>query len=156
MLLCFFLFSFTFSSLSHFDLSPQKFLSESFSMSTKGWKQTAHYDLDEQGLLGEYFVSEKNMIGSLTIRKVVSKPLFLSILKQDFIHSGFKVNRARKLRKGIFVFELYHKLTRKHMIQLSFVKEDHLIVLTCKSHQDYFEKIKPLCFRTLRSFQWIL
>ena len=155
-MMAFLFFSFLLkASLSHFDLKPEMFLAPSFSLSTKGWKQVSHYNLEEEGLLGEYFLNKKNMVGSLTIRRTPYKPVSLLALKRDFLHIGFQVDRVRKITKGIFIFELFSKKTKKKIIQISFSKKDHLIVLTCKAHESYFEKIRPQCIKTINSFQWV-
>ena len=77
-------FFFLHASLSHFELPSETFLTPRFSLSTKGWNQIPHYDLKEKGLLGKYFLNEKDMIGSLTIRKTPYKPVSLLALKRDF------------------------------------------------------------------------
>ena len=145
--------------LASLELAAQKrlqFLSHDFLFYADGWKQVPSYELNNKEILAEYFISQKGLNGSLTLRKLTKKkPQSFKTLRQDFYHSGFTVDSAKRVYKGIFLFELSHSLTNKKILQLSFSKKDQLIILTCKSHKDYFSKLRKFCFRTMNTFQWI-
>jgi len=83
-----------------------------------------------------------------------------SYMKQwlkDYPRMGFKVLGAKKLKinnQPAYLIDLLSQNNSKQLRQVVFVRNKQAVILSCRDHQENFEKTVKDCNQIVRNFQW--
>lgn len=100
---------------------------------------------------------------SLSVRSELlpQKRQFKSEVKQwirDFRRLGFEVMTSKNLTiagQNAYLLDLLHAESQKQLRQVVFIKDQRLVVLTCRDHRDYFQESVKNCNEITKTFRWL-
>lgn len=77
---------------------------------------------------------------------------------RDYSSYGFDVMGAKPFQQNSqrgLVVDLTHRLTKKQMRQVLFVKNKKAVILTCLDEKENFEKTLAQCNQIIKTFEWV-
>ncbi len=77
---------------------------------------------------------------------------------QDYTRFGFDVLTAKSIKinqNSAFLLDIISRETKKQLRQVVFIKEKTAVILTCRDHQDSFNKTVQDCNQIIKTFNWV-
>lgn len=76
---------------------------------------------------------------------------------KDFRRLGFDILATRGINiagQSGYLLDLIHQESEKQLRQVVFVKDQRLVVLTCRDHKSSFQETVKSCNEIVRTFRW--